>query len=69
MTIVAERDVFVEDCGSIAMLTPMTPAAREWIAENVATEPWQWMGCSLACEPRMLAAMVEGMVEDGLIVE
>ena len=39
-----EADVLVENCGSVAMFTPMTPAARQWVEENVNIEPWQRMG-------------------------
>jgi hypothetical protein len=50
------------------MFTPMTPAAREWVGENVEVEPWQYMGASIACEPRFLDNLVEGMVEAGLVI-
>jgi hypothetical protein len=61
--------VLVENHGSVALFTPMTPDARQWIEENVHVEPWQWIGCSVACEPRCLDQIVEGMQEDGLIVQ
>jgi len=61
-------DVLTENHGSIAMFTPMTPEARQWIDEHVQVEPWQLMGCSIASEPRYLSQLVEGMQEDGLIV-
>ena len=62
-------DVLVENHGSVALLTPMTPDARQWIDEHVQVEPWQWIGCSIACEPRSLEQIVEGMQESGLVVE
>ena len=62
-------DVLVENQGSIAIFTPMTPAAREWTAENVQVEDWQRMGCSIACEPRCMADLVKRMQESGLVVE
>jgi hypothetical protein len=62
-------DVLIENHGSIAMFTPMTPAAREWVDENLGIEPWQMMGESVACEPRCLDNLVEGMREAGLVVE
>ena len=62
-------DVLVENQGSIAIFTPMTPAARKWTAENVQVEDWQRMGCSIACEPRCLDRLVEKMQESGLVVE
>ena len=45
-------DVLVENHGSIALVTPMTSEANDWVDENVQLESWQWLGCSFACEPR-----------------
>jgi len=62
-------DVLIEDHGSIALFTPMTPDAHQWVEEHVEVESWQLMGCSIACEPRYLCQLVEGMEEDGLVVQ
>ena len=62
-------DVLIEDCGSVALFTPMTPDAHEWVKEHVEIEPWQRMGCSIACEPRCLERLGEGMQKRGLVVE
>ena len=37
-------DFLITDHGSIIAIVPLTPAAIEWIDENVASEPWQWLG-------------------------
>ncbi len=62
-------DVLVESHGSVALFTPMTEAANDWVEENVHVESWQRIGCSIACEPRCLDQIVEGMQESGLVVE
>jgi len=62
-------DVLIENHGSVAMFTPMTPDAHQWVEEHVHVEPWQRMGCSIACESRYLGPLVEGMQQDGLVVE
>ena len=62
-------DVLIENHGAIALLTPMTPDAHEWIEENLEIEPWQWIGCSIACEPRCLDGIIDGLQENGLVVE
>ena len=59
-------DVNIENCGSIAMITPMTPAGQKWVDENIPYEPWQLMGCSISCEPRCIPAIIEGMQDAGL---
>jgi len=47
-------------------LTPVSEEAKQWIDDNVASEPWQWLGRSLVIENRYLADIIEGMVNDGL---
>ena len=39
------------------------------VEEHVKIEPWQQIGCSIACEPTCLGQLVEWMQESGLIVE
>ena len=63
------KDVQLDNSGSIVGLTPITPAAREWIKEHCQTEPWQWMGETLNVEARYAGSIVEGMQADGLTVE
>ena len=62
-------DVLIADHGSIALFTPMTPEAHCWIEEHVEIESWQRLGASVACEPRCLEQLVEGMRDVGLVVE
>ena len=62
-------DVLIENHGSVALFTPMTLNAHEWIEEHVRVESWQRLGSSIACEPRCLGLLVEGMQQDGLVVE
>ena len=62
-------DILVENHRSVALLTPMTPDAHQWIEEHVKIEPWQRIGSSNACEPRYLKQLVDGMRDDGLVVE
>ena len=62
-------DILIETHGSVALFTPITPEAHAWVEENVHVESWQWLGASIACEPRCLEQLVEGMQEDGLVVE
>jgi hypothetical protein len=64
-----KADVIVENHGSVCMVTPISPAAREWVDDNVQLEGWQWLGESFACEPRYLPSLIVGMHENGLTVE
>ena len=54
-------DVLVESHGTVALFTPMTAVAHDWVEENVTVESWQRIGASIACEPRCLDQIVEGM--------
>ncbi len=62
-------DVHVENEGSIFVFTPMTPAAREWVDDNVHSEPWQWTGASLCVDHRFARDLAQGMLTDGLNVQ
>jgi hypothetical protein len=59
-------DVVIENFGSIIGITPMSPAAREWIDENCQTEPWQWLGGMLGVDTRLAGDVLQGMSEAGL---
>ena len=43
-------DVTYADQGSVVQITPVSPAAKEWIDDNVASEGWQWLGRSLCID-------------------
>lgn len=62
-------DVRVENHGTIATITALTEAAHEWVAENIACEPWQYFAGSVCAEPRYVQAIIDGMQADGLEVE
>lgn len=61
-------DVLVHDHGSIFLFSLLTPAAQEWVAENVETESHNWLGGSLAVEHRYAHALAAGMIDAGLNV-
>lgn len=60
-------DFAVENHGTVVMVRVLSDAAREWVDAHVALDSWQWMGDAFACEPRMVASLVDGMLDDGLI--
>lgn len=62
-------DVVVLNHGSIILLRTLTDAAREWIDIHCDTEGWQWLGPSLAVDPRYVEPILEGMLNDGLVVK
>lgn len=60
-------DVSVENHSSIILLRPHTDAAREWFESNVESGAF-WFGGAMACEPRYVDDIIDGMLADGLEV-
>jgi hypothetical protein len=63
-------DVSVANEGTIFLFTLHTNAAREWVAEHVQLESYQWMGnSSFGVEHRYALDLAAGMQSDGLTVQ
>jgi hypothetical protein len=60
-------DVEVSCHGSIYIFTPLTPAAREWVAEFLPEDAQQWAGGTVV-EHRFIAEIILGARRDGLSV-
>ena len=45
-------DFSIADQGSIFLIRPLNEAARQWLDENVVSEPWQWVQGALCVEAR-----------------
>ena len=43
----------------------MVRTARDWIDENVASEPWQWLGGALCVDHRYAGDLIEAIADDG----
>lgn len=69
ITTETKPDVLVSDQGSIVVLQPMNGDARDWIDCMVQHEPYNWLGGGLCVEHRYADAIIDGMQDDGLIVE
>ena len=61
-------DIRVEDHGSIVLLRPLTTAGEDWLNERISDEGFQPYRPVVIAEPRYVAAIVEGAIEDGLKV-
>lgn len=62
------QDFTITNAGSIHVITPLTERASTWLRENTHAEGWQWLGASLAIEPRYSDAIVDGMLDAGLVL-
>lgn len=61
-------DFTVQGEGSVYLLQPLTPAAKEWIESHLATQSWQRFGTAIAIEHRYICDIVDGIKADGLAV-
>ena len=61
-------DFKVENHGSIFLLQPLTPAARNWVNAQLP-EDALWFAGAVAVEHRFIADIVNGIQNDGLEVE
>lgn len=58
-------DFSVDHLGTLSVIRPLNPQARDWLVRNTDAEGWQWMGNALAIDPRCAMDVVEGFVADG----
>lgn len=61
-------DFLLCDEGSIAILTPMTEAAEDWVAEHLPEDAMRF-GPGVVIEHRYVADIVDGLVADGLSIK
>lgn len=50
---------------TVYLIKPISEGCREWIDENIETEPWQWLGGGLAIEHRYLESTLAILAENG----
>jgi hypothetical protein len=58
------RDFLIADHGSIISIVPITEAALKWI-NNVASEPWQWLGGALCVDRRYARDLTDQIAAAG----
>ena len=65
-----QADFLFQNHGSVCLLQPLTPAGEQWFGENLPVDnpETQFFGSSIVIEPRYVAAILEGIRNDGLRV-
>ena len=58
-------DFSISDQGSIFLIRPLNEAARQWLQENVVSEPWQWVEGALCVETRFVRDLIIEIEEAG----
>jgi len=51
-------DFSISDHGSIFLIRPLNAAGRQWLDENVVSEPWQWVQGALCVETRFARDLI-----------
>jgi hypothetical protein len=62
-------DFVLEDCGSILFLHPQNQSATDWINSFVSREGYQPNWPSVLLEPRYVSDLIQGLQNDGFVVE
>ncbi len=64
-------DVTIDNDNGVYSFHLHTPAAKDWVEENVALEGWQWLGssCFAIDDGCMAMSLADGMTGDGLAVQ
>ncbi|MGC1965360.1 MAG: hypothetical protein WA673_02805 [Candidatus Acidiferrales bacterium] len=65
-----DLDFTLENHGSLFLLRPLNLAAKDWMSEHLPIDDaeTQFWGDAIVIHPRYVAAIVEGILEDGLVV-
>jgi hypothetical protein len=61
-------DLWVRDEGTVVAFRPVTETGRKWIDENIISEPWQWLGNTLAVDRRYADPIIQSASFEGLKV-
>jgi hypothetical protein len=58
-------DFTISDQGSIFLIRPLNAGARQWLDQNVVSEPWQWVQGTLCVETRFARDLLREIEEAG----
>ena len=61
-------DVLIENHFTLILFRLLTPAANQWVEDNVS-EDAQFFGGALVVEPRYARDLIDGLIADGLAVQ
>jgi len=51
-------DFQIADHGTVISIRPLNEAARQWLDENVVSDPWQWVEGALCVEARFARDLI-----------
>lgn len=62
----ATADILISDEGSLYLFTWASEPGREFLRQEVTSEPWQWLGDNLAVDHRVGVGLAEYARDNGL---
>ena len=64
-----EFDFDLSNHGSICILNAITHKASLWVDDHLPNDALHWGPCSIVIEPRYVGNILQGIVDDGLLVQ
>ena len=61
-------DFSISDHGTVISIRPLNDVARQWLDENVVSEPWQWVQGALCVDARFDRDLIIEIEEAGFEV-
>lgn len=61
-------DFFIQNHGSIIILTPTSDAGRSWVADHIPEDAQRWGRSSVVVEPRYIDPIIDGINSNGLSI-
>ena len=58
-------DFQIADHETVISIRPLNDAARQWLDENVVSEPWQWVQGALCIDARFARELVAEITDAG----
>jgi hypothetical protein len=62
-------DFLLSNQGTIFSLVPLTPDAKQWVADKVALNEVQTLGRTIVIEHRYIGAIIDGIEQAGLLIQ
>lgn len=59
-------DMTFANHGSITIMTPLTPAAHDWVSEHIPEDAMTWGPSGIVIEHRYVLDIMQGVLSDGL---
>ena len=63
-----QPDVLIESHGTVYLFIWNSENGRQFLTQEIETEPWQWLGSNLAVDHHNAAPLAGHIIESGLTI-